>query len=505
MKTLQAITALCCVAVLMTGCKQESNYPYQTDYLPIQLVGSQKWSIIDVNTGKLVVKDAYDITPSAVVDGMYYVMNDDGTFDYYNISNPKKPINDAHYGSATSFGANGLAIASRRGGPLEVINQKGETVATLPKEVAQCTMFTRGMAAYQNDQGQWGYINEQGDTVIAARYAQAHEFLNSDQAIVVDNNQANDSAVTFTVIDKTGKELFNASSAQYQLIQPYFVSSVLPVVKGDTIVCLDINGKEVPNPNDNHSAVDSARYDDYTRTAANLFIVAKNNKVGLVDSKNNVLIKPQFDRLVDLSAERYIAINDTICHLVDQNGKAVGDVKFVHVHGGLDGAPAARGFIDTDLAVASMMMLFGPDYCCGARPGTTLMDMNSLLDTDPTPYVGANFINIQQGPFIIQYMFNNEVASVPAQGAAPTFNLDAKVMGVLIALNLTHTGVDTEPTIVRKTQGALGTRGFVLEGNGIFTSEAGPAIAMGYDHGLFNLYYFMNRSYAQPLPQNPRK
>ena len=100
------------------------------------------------------------------------------------------------------------------------------------------------------------------------------------------------------------------------------------------------------------------------------------------------------------------------------------------------------------------------------------MDMNSLLDTDPTQYVGANFLNYQQGPFIIQYMFNNEVASVPAEGAAPTFNLDARVMGVLIALNLAHTGVDTEPTIVRKTQGVLGTRGFVLEGNGIFTSES---------------------------------
>ena len=51
MKTLQAITALCCLTALVTACKQESNYPYQTDYLPIQLVGSQKWSIIDVNTG----------------------------------------------------------------------------------------------------------------------------------------------------------------------------------------------------------------------------------------------------------------------------------------------------------------------------------------------------------------------------------------------------------------------------------------------------------------------
>ena len=502
--------ALCIVhcallLALVVGCKNESEYPYETQYLPVQLVGSEKWSILDVRSGELVVKDAYDVAPSAVVNEMYYVMNDEGTFDYYNVKDPKKPVNREHYGSVTSFGENGLAIASHRGGPLEVIDKQCEVVKTLPKEVAQCTMFNRGMAAYQNDQGLWGFINEQGDTAIAAQYAQVHEFLHNDRAIVVDNHQDNDSAVIFTIIDKTGKRLFEGSSAEYQLIQPFFVSGVLPVVKGDTIVCLNDQGKEVPNPNQDHAAVDSARYDDYTRTAAGLYLVLKNRKMGLVDRNNQVLIKPQFDRLVDLTADRYIAITDTVCHLVDQQGKAVGSVKFVHVNGGLSTAPAARGFIDTDLAVASMMMLFGPDQCCGAGPKSTLMDLNSLLESDPTPYVGLNHLNFQQGPFIIQYMFNNEIASVPSEGEAPTFNLDARVMGVLVALNLAHTGVDTEPTIVRKAQGVMGTRGFVLEGNGIFTSEAGPAISMGYDHGLFNLYYFMSRAYAQQLPQNQRK
>lgn len=505
MKTIRQIALLCCLVALMVGCNNESDYPYETQYLPVQLVGSDKWSILDVQSGELVVRDAYDIAPSAVVNEMYYVMNDEGTFDYYNVKDPKKPVNKEHYGSVTSFGSNGLAVASHRGGPLEVINKRCEVIQTLPKEVAQCGMFCRGMAAYQNDQGQWGFINEKGDTAIAAQYAQVHEFLHGDRAIVVDQHQDNDSAVMFTVIDKTGKRLFEGSSAEYRLIQPYFVSGVLPVVKGDTIVCLNDQGKEVPNPNQDHNAVDSARYDDYTRTAAGLYLVVKNRKMGLVDRENQALIKPQFDRLVDLTADRYIAMTDTVCHLVDQRGNAVGNVKFSHVHGGLDNAPAARGFIDTDLAVASMMMLFGPDQCCGAAPKSTLMDLNGLLESDPTPYVGLNHLNIQQGPFVIQYMFNNEIASVPGEDAAPTFNLDARVMGVLIALNLVHTGIDTEPSIVRKAQGVMGTRGFILEGNGIFTSEAGPAISMGYDHGLFNLYYFMSRAYAQPLPQNPRK
>ncbi|MBR6431793.1 MAG: hypothetical protein IKS64_02985, partial [Muribaculaceae bacterium] len=79
MKTIKQIALLCCVMALLVGCKQESGYPYETEYLPVQLVGSEKWSILDVRSGELVVKDAYDIAPSAVVDGMFFVMNDDGT------------------------------------------------------------------------------------------------------------------------------------------------------------------------------------------------------------------------------------------------------------------------------------------------------------------------------------------------------------------------------------------------------------------------------------------
>ncbi len=504
MKTIKPIVMLCCMVSLLVCCKQQSEYPYDAEYLPVQLVGSQKWSILDVRSGELVVKDAYDVHPSAVVQDMYYVMNDDGTYDYYNVNDPHHPVNTEPYGSVTAFSRDGLAVASHRGGPLQVIDLDCHVVKTLPNDVTQCGMFNNGMASYQNDQGRWGFINTQGDTVISAQYAQVYDFTYGDLAIVVSPDQIGDSTMSYSVIDKSGATLFSTSMAQYRFIQPFYVSGVLPVAKGDTIVCLDAHGQEVPNPNQDHSAVDSARYTDYSRTAAGLYLVVKNKKMGLVDRNNKVLIQPQFDRLADLTADRYIAITDTVCHLVDRHGQAVGNIKFVQVYGGLANESAARGFIDTDLAVASMMMLFGPDYCCGARPGTTLMDMNSLLDSDPSTYVGVNFLNYQQGPFIIQYVFNNDVASVPEQGAAPTFNLDARVMGVLIVLKLSHTGVDTEPAIVSKAQAVLGTRGFVLEGGGIFTSEAGPAISLGYDHGIFNLYYFMSRAYAQSLPTNPR-
>ena len=41
MKTIKQIAVLCCMVTLMVGCKEKSDYPYKTEYLPVQLVGSE--------------------------------------------------------------------------------------------------------------------------------------------------------------------------------------------------------------------------------------------------------------------------------------------------------------------------------------------------------------------------------------------------------------------------------------------------------------------------------
>ncbi len=499
------LAAVLLALLVLTGCGKKSDYTFHTDYLPIQLAGSQKWSILDVNTGEVLARDAFDSAPSAVVADMFYVQNANGTYDYYNVGAPTQRVNQESYGSATPFSDNGLAVASLRGGPLMVIDSKCQVVKELPRTVAQCSMFNRNRAAYQTDDGLWGYIDERGDTVIPARYATANAFLHSDMAVVVEAGQPSDSVANFTVIDKQGRELFHASTADYRIIQPYYVSGVLPVVKGDSIVCLGAEGNEVPNPNDNHQAVDRAGYQDYSRTAAGLFIVVKDKKMGLVDHENNVLIAPKWIRLADVTADRYVAMADSVCQLVDRQGNAVGNARFVHVHGSIETTLAARGFIDTSLAAAAMLLLIGPDQCCGASPTTTLMDMNSALEGSPEEHRGHNALMSQQGPFVIQYMFNNDIASAPSADAPAEYNYGARVMASTITLNVAHCGLKTEQELVEKLASALGTRGFVLEGNDVFVSEAGPALALGYDHGLVRLYYYMNRSYAQPLPHHPRQ
>ncbi|MBQ1745906.1 MAG: WG repeat-containing protein [Muribaculaceae bacterium] len=504
MKLFSRIAFAAVVALLMAACSgSETTYQYKTQYLPVQLVGSEKWSILDVNNGEVVAKDAFVNAPSPIVAGMFYVVNEDGSYDYYDVSAPTTPV-AGHFGSVTSFSDDGVAVCSRVGGSLCVIDRKGQVVKELPKEVSQCSMFSRGMAAFQNDNGTWGYINTSGDTIVPANYSSANMFLYNDYAMVIDENQPNDSTVSFTVINKNGKVMFTANSSEYQPVQPYFINGVLPVVKGDTLVCLNEEGKEVANPIDDSDKVEKAGYADFSRTPSGDYIVIKDKKTGMVDKNNQPLIPIEHDNLIDINGERLIAVDGDTYHIIDRNGKAVGNVKFSNAHVSEDNPFATRGFIDTDLAAVALMSLFEENSACGANANTTLMDMNGMLGTDARMYAGSNTLVMPQGPYIIQYVFDREVSSANADSTSASFNYDAKVDRVIISLNLNHCPANTEPAIVNKVESRLGTKGFVFARDGIFCSDYLTALTLGYDKGVMNLIYYMHFNESVPQVKNKR-
>lgn len=503
MKILSRIALTAFAVLLLTACSgNDSTYQYKTQYLPIQLVGSEKWSILDVNTGEVVAKDAFDNAPSPIVADMFYVMNAEGSFDYYDVSAPTQPV-AGHFGSVTSFSDDGIAVCSRVGGALCVIDRKGQVVKELPKEVSQCSMFARGMAAFQNDNGLWGFINVSGDTIVPALYSSVNPFLYEDYALVISNNQASDSAVDFTVIDKSGKVMYTKSSQEYQPVQPYFINGVLPVVKGDTLVCLNEDGKEVASPIEDRENISKGGYADFSRTPSGDYIVVKGKKYGMVDKNNQILIPIEHDNLIDINGERLIAVDGDTFHIIDRAGKAVGSVKFANAHISEDSPYATRGFIDTDLAAASLMMMFDETSACGADAKTTLMDMNGLLGPDARMYAGSNTLIMPQGPYIIQYVFNNEVATANADSTSASFNYDAYVDRVIMTLNLKHCPPNTEEAIVKKVENRLGTKGFVLARDGIFCSDYLTALTLGYENGILSAIYYMH--FNESVPQNKKK
>ena len=504
-------------ALLLASCGNEKSiYPEETKYLPVMLQGSDKWSILNIETGELVAKDAFKEVPSPVVDDMFWVYNDQGRIDFYNIADCKNKVNKENYGSATSF-SEGYAIVSKPGEPLQVINKQCETVAQLSPSVLSASMFRNGRALIHTDLDRYGFIDVKGDTVIAAKMSYAAGF-NEDNVALASFSEVNDSSKVVSVIDINGKTLYDLDTEKYQIVTPYYKLGVLIVAKKDSMVCLDHQGKEVANPHPTPKKVLDAGYRERVYTGNDNYIAIKGDRMGLVDKDNKVLIPFEYKFLQNISATRFVAGKDSVLFLIDDHGKQVGKAKFVDFKNYDIESQAVRGYINMEVTAANLMSFFDENMVCGAQKGANLMDLNQLVGVQPAQYVGMKQISRPMPPLFYTYIFDSDIASmttdaatdsVPADSLAvpyqsAKFNYDAKLRGVNFNFVVVECAPGTEERLCQMISGAMGTKGFKLNSDGSFISNAGNVVVMGYEHGVFNLNYYFNAAEAKPLPRVSR-
>ncbi len=517
------------VMVLLASCvKEKSIYQEETKYLPVMLKGSDKWSILNVETGELVVKDAFKESPSPVTDDMFWVYNDNNRIDFYNVADCKNPVNKEPFGSATCF-SDGYAVASKPGKPLEVINKQCETVAQLSPSVLTSSMFSHGRALIHTDLDQYGYIDVKGDTVIKANLGYGATF-NEDDVALVSFSAASDSSKVLSVIDKNGKKLYDLDMEKYKLVTPYYRMGVLIVAKGDSMVCLDHNGKEVANPHETPKKIMDVNYRNRVYAGDDKYMVIKGDRMGLVDKDNNTLIPFDYKFMQNLSSTRYVVAKDSAMMLVDDHGKQVGKATFIDFKPFSGEMQATRGYINLEVTAANLLSFIDEDMICFAKKGNTLMDVNQLVGVEPLQYVGMKQVDRAMPPLIISYFFDSEIArfisatpasadstgigssqlddsiaSGSAVGPQAEFNYGAKVRGVAMNFLVLECAPGTEEKLCDLVGRAMGSKGFNLNSDGTFTSEAGTAVVMGYENGIFKLNYYFNPAEMKPLPRNSRK
>ena len=524
--TLMAVM-LAAIALLASCGKEKGIYTQEAKYLPVVLQGSTKWSILNLENGEVLAKDAFVNPPSPVLDDMFWVYNDNNRIDFYNVKDCKKPVNKESYGSATYFN-DGHAIVSRPGKPLEVINKQCETVAELSPSILTATMFTNGRSLIHTALDRYGFIDVKGDTVIKADYTNAFGFT-EDKVALVSMSQATDSLRVISVIDRNGKKLCDLDTKTYQPMSDSYRMGALAVLKKDSLVYLDYNGKEVSSPLELPKKVKDANYRNGQYAGDGRYIVLKGDRWGLVDKDNNVLIPFKYQVIHNLSSTRYVVAQDSVMILVDDHGKQVGKSKFVNLRPYTPGSQAVRGYINVEVTAANLLSFIEDDMACFAKKGSTLMDLNSLVGVKPEQYVGMKQIDRPMIPLVYSYLFDREIASL---GAAPAmtdslrtdsvpsfqmptdttssssvtahFNYDARLQEVHLMFSVLECAPGTEEQLCELMSRAMGSKGFRLNTDGTFTSEAGTGIAMGYEEGVFNLYYYFDAQAMQPLPRKSR-
>ena len=507
MKKLLAVAFVAAILVMMNACgnkMSKSMYPYEMKYLTVMLEGSQKWSILDLETGDVVAKDAFKNMPSCVINDLFFVANDNGTYDYYNVADVKKPVNKEHYGSVTEFSAEGLAIAAKKGGNLCIIDKNCETVKDLGDSIVECSMFNRGLAVAHFNNNKYGYINTKGEVVVKPIYDQANPFMYSDLALTMKQRE-NDTIVDIKIIDKTGKETGEFNATMYIPVIMLFSNDVLQVQSKknpDTLVCINSEAKEVDNPVATPEAVTKGGYDITSPDGTGLYMVKKGDKMGVVDKSGNIVVPVKYLQVIDVSVDRFLVCEKAgVFTLVDKKGKAVGKAKLAHANGS-PSAIAEIGHVDPAIPATNILSQFDENGFVPVGKGATVASFAQVLQANQAEqYVGNNGLMLNKDLLVT---FAGPIASKGAAGDV-TFNMTTPVKVVTYNYNALPYANDTEEQIVKIMASNMGKAGFVSVGNNVFESENGTAVALGYKMGLVRVNYFFNKADAQPLPQEPRK
>jgi len=159
--TIKAFLLLCTFVLLLTGCKS-SNDKNETIYLPVKLSDSEKWSIINIRDGSIVVRDEYENEPTLIVNDRFFVMNKKGEMELYDIKNLDEPIDT--YAKVTHFRDDRALVLKKNSDIIQIIDTNGDVIKDLPSSVEEAESYYGGACDIIID-NKHKYINADGETV----------------------------------------------------------------------------------------------------------------------------------------------------------------------------------------------------------------------------------------------------------------------------------------------------------------------------------------------------
>lgn len=345
---------LACLLLLGACAKKEESK--DAEFLNVQLEGSEMWSLVNVETGKLEFKNEFFAPATSVVKGSFFVQNKEGLFDLFNLKDTKNRLNSKSYSFVTNFNGGGFAIVRVNDEPWQVINTEGKTIATLDKDLSILSGFSpEGMAIFKNKEDMYGFVNTAGALAIKPRYLAVSPFSGG---VAVVKTKEEDGKSFFAVIDEKATELFRFSSAQYSQLSN-FNSGYAFALEGENIILLNKQGRKVANvgtgsgigglevsgdafiypdrgyygvKNINDEILIRAKYAYLEFTGdGNLLARDSNGKYGVVDKNDNEVVPFDYSALEYIAPDRYLTTSGSLIILIDAKGKEVGENAFENV------------------------------------------------------------------------------------------------------------------------------------------------------------------------------
>lgn len=323
--------------LLCIGCRP--TFP-AIDALPFQQEAEGNWGLISTDGQVKVICGTFSKQPSAVINGMFSLPDEEGFYQLYHIDYPSQPVSIQRFAHIGHFFEEVTLAQEFPDSPILIINRKGKTVndigISLHYDIVLAHNFSEGRALFCTRKGKFGYMDTKGLITIPPVYDQAFDF-HEGSALVGNSNEAGE--MSYQLIDRNGN-----AKASVQV-----VSSLLDqrFCNGLLMYSHRTNGKYgYLNPQGETEIYlpDSIR--EASRFYHNAAIIRNSRgSAGLINRKGELLIAPEYE-------DGWIVGKNRVC-LKKENQWILSDFKGSETHPIQTDEPIIT-FYPSELAIAQL-------------------------------------------------------------------------------------------------------------------------------------------------------
>lgn len=279
---------ICClfISIILCGCKGNGIAQNEDliSHVPFQHSKDGRWGLIDFK-GNILIDEEFQNRPSAVMDGMFHVKNEDGLYEIYTADKHFKKIG-SEYISVGDFHS-GLAPVVEKGEPVKYINKYGDIAFELKdykgEIITAATEFHNGKAAFKISSGNYGFIDTSGKVILPPIYEDVLIFCGAYAAVAKDGDSffINEKGENVLKLDKKIRFWALPSDDMF----PYSVEDEI------AFGYMNLKGEKVIKES-------SKFYRAYNFVNGYAVFMNSNGEYGLIDKKGNITIRAKYQGLI---------------------------------------------------------------------------------------------------------------------------------------------------------------------------------------------------------------
>lgn len=318
---------LCGLAALaLTSCSNSGTEPFENvDLIPVKLSGSTNWSMVDAD-GNIVYEDEFKEPPTASVNGVFTVKENDGYTLYRNGGKSPEIFGKCEGLKNAGVMADGRIPVTFPEERITVMDDSGEKKFTLDpysgQEITACfPAYTDGLLGVQLADGKGGYVDTDGKMVIKPEYDRLSAFR---EGLAVVGKKTDDGNVKYSVIDKSGEVQFKLKDS-YGVDDLQYHFGYLLVNNDSRYIMLDKKGEVTKLP---------AKVKGVYGYNAKYIIFSDGDDKGVMNFEGEILVRAKYSSVEFLDEDLFLAhkSNDDETEIVNATGETVAKLDYKRVY-----------------------------------------------------------------------------------------------------------------------------------------------------------------------------